>query len=71
MIIGMLIALSVGRYELSLRQVFGILTNTIPSTAVNQNVVLNIRLPRVLAAAGIGAALALSGTAYQAFFKTR
>ncbi|WP_056983941.1 FecCD family ABC transporter permease [Lentilactobacillus farraginis] len=69
MIIGMLIALSVGRYELSLRQVFGILTNTIPSTAVNQNVVLNIRLPRVLAAAGIGAALALSGTAYQGIFQ--
>lgn len=65
-----LVSLSVGRYEVPIRHVAGILLNQIwPVEAVwsgvEARVVELIRLPRVLLAALVGAALSLAGAALQ------
>ena len=56
-----IISLSVGRFSIS--------SNDVASNA--QNVVLNIRLPRIIAAVFVGAALSLSGAAYQGVFRNQ
>ncbi len=68
------VALGVGRYPVSFTQAISILfTNLfhIPSSwnTVMENTVMNLRLPRVLAALLIGAALAESGAVYQGIFR--
>ena len=69
-----LAALAVGRYPVPLSHVWGILWSPAtgaaePWSQVEANTVLNTRLPRVLAALLIGAALSEAGAAYQAIFK--
>lgn len=69
-----LIALCLGRYGLSPFDVLHILlSNFFPVdvtwTQAMYNVVMEIRLPRILAAVFVGAALALSGAVYQAVFR--
>ena len=66
-------AMAVGRAMLSpgtvvdaLRQ---LVTGDGDTPLVARNIVLNVRLPRVVAAAMIGGALAISGTAYQGLFR--
>lgn len=70
----MLIALSVGRYPLSLETSFQVLWgNLTGATHTWDNkvdaVIMNLRLPRCIAAILIGAALSLSGACYQSIFK--
>ena len=74
LIAGLLLAFTVGRYPVSLGDLLTVLlakvtgqTADIP-TAV-QSVVLQVRGPRVLAAALVGAALAVAGTAFQGLFR--
>lgn len=65
----MLVALSLGRYQLSLSDLIATLTGQASVSPVIHNIVFSLRLPRILAAAAIGAALAISGTAYQSIFQ--
>lgn len=69
-------SLFIGSYEISLddyhqyfRHLIGLSTTLSPDEiAMLDSVILNIRLPRILAAVLIGAALAISGSAFQAMF---
>ena len=63
-----LVAFAVGRYPVSLSELFSLLTGgAVPANV--QSVVLEVRGPRVLAALLVGAALAAAGTAYQVLFR--
>jgi iron complex transport system permease protein len=73
-LIAILVALTCGRYPLTLSQLlawlhallFGLPLDDYQTLAV---VVLNIRLPRILGALFVGSALSLSGTLYQSTFR--
>ncbi|WP_230203670.1 FecCD family ABC transporter permease [Bacillus massiliigorillae] len=64
-------SLCVGRYYLSLEEVLRALLSPFGYSSVEQvnDIVLHIRLPRVLMALMLGAALAVAGTAFQAVFR--
>jgi iron complex transport system permease protein len=71
---GLLVAFTVGRYPVSLAELFDVLFASIsgqPSGAppAVENVVLLVRGPRVIAAVLVGAALAVAGTAFQGLFR--
>ena len=62
-----------GKYEVSVRDVFIIFKNQILNTNSNidemsKNVILGLRFPRVLAAIVVGASLSISGVCYQGIF---
>jgi iron complex transport system permease protein len=64
----------IGHYPVTPRQVFAILLSTIFDTARDwpapmEVVVLSVRLPRIVAALLVGAALAVAGAAYQTMFR--
>jgi iron complex transport system permease protein len=74
LIAGLLLAFTVGRYPVSLGELLSVLSAKITGTqadvpAAVQNVILQVRGPRVLAAALVGAALAVAGTAFQGLFR--
>ena len=66
-------AMAVGRAMLSpgtvVDALWQLVTGDGDAPLVSRNIVLNVRLPRVVAAAMIGGALAISGTAYQGLFR--
>jgi iron complex transport system permease protein len=62
------VAFAVGRYPVSLPEIFSVLFGQ-PVSANVETVVLQVRGPRVLAALLVGAALAAAGTAYQGMFR--
>ncbi|HEY8252488.1 MAG TPA: iron chelate uptake ABC transporter family permease subunit, partial [Burkholderiales bacterium] len=62
------LAFAVGRYPVSLAEIFSVLFGQ-PVSANVETVVLQVRGPRVLAALLVGAALAAAGTAYQGMFR--
>jgi ABC-type Fe3+-siderophore transport system permease subunit len=69
-----LIAFCVGRFPVSVPDVFRAITGGVfgttgdlPSTV--QTVILQVRAPRVIAAMLVGAALAAAGSAYQSMFR--
>jgi iron complex transport system permease protein len=62
------LAFAVGRYPVSLAEIFSVLSGQ-PVGANVETVVLQVRGPRVLGALLIGAALAAAGTAYQGMFR--
>jgi iron complex transport system permease protein len=62
------LAFAVGRYPVSLAEIFSVLSGQ-PVGANVETVVLQVRGPRVLAALMVGAALAAAGTAYQGMFR--
>ena len=69
-----LVSLAIGRYPVPLDSLVGILAAPVLPlvhdwTSEAETVVLQIRLPRVLAAMLVGAALAVSGSAYQGLFR--
>lgn len=72
----MLAALCVGRYPLALADIFRFLAasagdggQSLPQYETLYNLIVRIRLPRVLAAVMVGAALATSGAAFQGVFR--
>jgi len=62
------LAFAVGRYPVSLSEIFSVLAGQ-PVGANVETVVWQVRGPRVLAALLVGAALAAAGTAYQGMFR--
>src|SRR2546428_9376781 len=72
--LGLLVAFTVGRYPVTVAELVGVLVSRLAgrATAVPpavENVVLLVRGPRVVAAALVGAALAVAGTAFQGLFR--
>jgi iron complex transport system permease protein len=74
LISGLLLALTVGRYPVSLGDLLSVLTAKLTghradvSPAV-ESVIFQVRGPRVIAAMLVGAALAVAGTAFQGLFR--
>lgn len=64
----LIISLAWGRYPITIQNLARILTLH-SSNALLNNIVFNLRLPRALGAICVGAALAISGTAYQGVFQ--
>ena len=62
------VAFAVGRYPVSVSELFSLISGAPVSDNV-QTIVLQVRGPRVLAALLVGAALAAAGTAYQGMFR--
>lgn len=70
LIILILVCLCAGKYSISIPDCLKILTgNGAAADPMDVNIVLGVRLPRVLAAVITGGALALSGAVYQGIFK--
>jgi iron complex transport system permease protein len=67
LVAGAFVAMTIGPFRLSLSEVLGAVTGGTGSAA--DVVVWNIRLPRVLAAMLVGAALAAAGASYQVLFR--
>lgn len=71
-IVVLLGSLALGRYSISLGQVVTIISDKILGHGVqstSESVLVTLRLPRVLCAAIVGAALAVAGSAYQGLFR--
>src|ERR1700759_4896155 len=74
LIAGLLLAVSVGRYPVSLFDIVHVIFAKLTGGAADvpaavQNVIWQVRGPRVIAAAMVGAALAAAGTAFQGLFR--
>jgi iron complex transport system permease protein len=74
LIAGLALAFTVGRYPVGLGDLMDVLaaklTGRAPGVpAAVENVILQVRGPRVIAAALVGAALAVAGTAFQGLFR--
>ena len=74
LIAGLLLAFTVGRYPVSLAELANVLFSKIAAHRADvspavENVIMQVRGPRVLAAALVGAALAVAGTAFQGLFR--
>ena len=75
-IAAVLVSVVLGRYSLSLGEFFKVVWSKLPFTNVTQtwapsaeNVLFQIRLPRIACAVLIGAALSLAGVCYQGMFR--
>jgi iron complex transport system permease protein len=71
---GLLVAFVVGRYPVSLGDVVHVVTAKLAGRAADvpgavESVIWQVRGPRVIAAALVGAALAVAGTAFQGLFR--
>jgi iron complex transport system permease protein len=76
LVVAVLFALTIGHYPLTftdisdfIQAVTGFKTLAPDRYAILHNVIVEIRLPRVIAAVLIGAALSISGAAFQAIFR--
>jgi len=74
LIAGLVLAFTIGRYPVSLGELAQVLWAKASGAQAQvpdavQNVILQVRGPRVLAAAMVGAALAVAGTAFQGLFR--
>jgi iron complex transport system permease protein len=74
LVAGLLLAFTVGRYPIGLADILHVVSakftgGTPDVPAAVQNVIWQVRGPRVLAAALVGAALAVAGTAFQGLFR--
>ena len=69
------VALGVGRFYIPFSDVFSVLAHSFgfgDGAASNiTNVIENLRIPRIIAAILVGAALSVSGAAYQGVFKNQ
>ena len=68
LIITLLVALCIGRYSLSIKEVFQALFGIGELEKTKQVVVLSVRLPRIIMATAVGAGLACVGVCLQAMF---
>ena len=74
LVAGLLLAFMLGRYPISLGDIIDVLAAKLTGgephvSAAVETVILHVRGPRVLAAALVGAALAVAGTAFQGLFR--
>src|SRR5262249_34429467 len=74
LIAGLLLAFTIGRYPVSLTELGNVLLAKLSGHRPDvpgavESVILQVRGPRVLAAALVGAALAVAGTAFQGLFR--
>ncbi len=74
LIVLFLFSLTLGQYDVGIKEVFEYLLFklgfiTLEDYEVMENVIMQIRFPRILAAILIGASLAVSGVAFQSMFK--
>ena len=76
LVAAMLVAMTLGRYPLSVQEILrffaarlGLVSLAPERDDLLRNLILEIRAPRVLAAAAIGAALSAAGAAYQSVFR--
>jgi len=74
LIAGLLLAFTVGRYPIGLADLWNVVVGKLTGNdagvpAAVQNVIWQVRGPRILAAALVGAALAVAGTAFQGLFR--
>lgn len=70
-VVAALICLGIGRYSLSVSETIEILFSDITGKEVNQTgytVIFNVRLPRIILAAVVGAGLSCAGAAFQSLF---
>ncbi len=71
LIIVFLIALLVGRYNISIQSFFAVLLGNQTANSVDKSVILSLRLPRTIIALLVGVALSLSGLVYQETFQNK
>jgi iron complex transport system permease protein len=64
------LSLSLGAVNISIREVLSWATGGLPDGSLAERVLSGVRLPRTLAAAAVGAALAVAGTALQGIQRT-
>src|SRR5678815_1096100 len=74
LIAGLLLAFTIGRYPVGLSDLLSVIAAKLTGRAADvpaavENVIWQVRGPRVLAAAMVGAALAVAGTAFQGLFR--
>lgn len=74
LVAGLLLAFTVGRYPIGLADLFSVVASKLTGRAADvppavESVIWQVRGPRVLAAAMVGAALAVAGTAFQGLFR--
>src|SRR5262245_37536658 len=74
LVAGLALAFTVGRYPIGLADLFNVLIAKLTGQASGtpaavENVIMQVRGPRVLAAVMVGAALAVAGTAFQGLFR--
>jgi iron complex transport system permease protein len=74
LVAGLLLAFTVGRYPISLSDLFNAIAAKLAGRASDlpaavENVIWQVRGPRVIAAALVGAALAIAGAAFQGLFR--
>jgi len=70
LLIGVILAACVGKYPITPWEIFRILTGLRKnSVEMAVNVVMGLRVPRILASVLVGAALSVSGAAYQGVFR--
>jgi iron complex transport system permease protein len=74
LVAGLLLAFTVGRYPVGLADLWNVVAGKLTGSttgvpAAVENVIWQVRGPRVLAAALVGAALAVAGTAFQGLFR--
>jgi iron complex transport system permease protein len=74
LLLGLLVAFTIGRYPVSVAELLDVLTarltgRTSTASPAVENVVLLVRGPRVVAAVLVGGALAVAGTAFQGLFR--
>jgi len=74
LVAGLLLAFTVGRYPVGLGDLWNVIVGKLTGgpagvPAAVENVIWQVRGPRVLAAALVGAALAVAGTAFQGLFR--
>ncbi|QKF78172.1 FecCD family ABC transporter permease [Arcobacter defluvii] len=67
-------SLTLGQYDLSIKQIVQFLLyklgfENIPNSQLIQNIIVEIRFPRIVGAILIGASLAISGVAFQSMFR--
>ena len=71
----MILSLYTGKYAVSIKEISQILFYRIINKTgfwdpMTENVILGLRLPRILATVLVGSSLSISGAAYQGIFKT-
>ena len=74
LLVPVIVCLCLGQYSMTIPETFHILIGKLRGVepdwkAMKENVLLFLRLPRIIAAALVGASLALSGSVYQGIFR--